>query len=165
MFWLQGESFKGRSVATCTSKPVTEKSEGVYGELWRFGYFKVQPSLSEMLRVAQRGSLRGSTATADGFHCLEHFASRVPEQASVRHPRERHVRVSAAEQWPWLLGPQRFARILSPTMGMKFSWASKCRKIDRKGRQDVHVLSRRVTRDRLGWRERGKMSAHPLEGR
>lgn len=108
-------------MATCASKPVTDKSRSVYGELQRSGYFKVQPSLSKMLRVAQRSSLRGSTATADGFHGLEHFAGTVPQQASVRYPRERHVRVSSSEQWSWLLTPQRFACILSATMGMKFS--------------------------------------------
>lgn len=52
-----------------------------------------------MLGVAQLGSLYGFTATADGFHGLEHFASRVPQQAAVRHPRQQHVCVSSSEQW------------------------------------------------------------------
>lgn len=86
-------------MASCAIKPVTDKSRSVYGELRRFGYFKVKQSLSETVRVAQRGSLCGSTATADGFHGLEHFASRVPQQAAVRHPGQQHIRVSSSEQW------------------------------------------------------------------
>lgn len=36
----------------------------------------------------------GSSATADGFHGLELFASRVPWRAAVRHPRLQHIHVS-----------------------------------------------------------------------
>lgn len=64
-----------------------------------FGYFKVQQSLSEMLRIVWHGSFNDFTAAADGFHGLKHFASRVAQQAAVRHPRQQHIRVSSLEQW------------------------------------------------------------------
>lgn len=105
-------SHRGRSVATCALNLVTDESRSIWRilKVWIFccqrGYMLlcVVPFLAPQLRLMD-------------FKVWDILPAQSPRQVTVRHPGQKHVRVSFSEQWWLLLKPQRLARILSTNNG------------------------------------------------
>lgn len=130
----------GRSVATCALNLVTDESRSIWRilKVWIFccqrGYVLlcVVPFLAPQLRLMDFKVWNILPAQSPS-----RLQSDIQDSStSVCPPQNNGSCCSHPRGWP---------AFFPPIMGMKFSWASKCRKIDK-----MYVLSRRVTRDRLG---------------